>query len=272
MIYEKDLQSKTRFPKISIITPTLNQASFIEETILSVLSQDYPNLEYFIIDGGSVDGTPDIVKKYSEKLNFISEPDDGQVDAINKGMKLISGDIIGFINSDDLYLPNSFNYVRDFFSSHPEAKIITGKCKNIDISGNETRELIKHYKNFWLKIGTTNSLKVTNFISQPSTFWRADLVKNIGYFNREYRYAFDYEYWLRASQYYKIHFVDEYLASFRVYSKSITGSNSKKQFEEEQQVASNYANSFYKALHKLHSSLSYLLYSYVFNKQKYGDN
>lgn len=252
--------------KISIITPTLNQGRFIETTIKSVLHQNYPNLEYIVIDGGSTDGTLDILKKYQNQLHWISEKDNGQVDAINKGLNLISGDIVTYINSDDLYFPKTFNKVEGIFASSKDIKIITGKCMNIDIAGNETRPVIKMYKNLWMRLNNDNLLKIANYISQPATFWRRELIETIGFFNPLYRYGMDYDYWLRISKEYKIHYVDDYLAYFRIYPSSITSSNSKKQFEEEYKIASTYANNFYLFLHKIHARFAYLLYKNYLNK------
>lgn len=254
-------------PKISIITPTLNQAQFIEETILSVLTQRYPNFDYIVIDGGSTDGTLDLLKKYQNHLNWISEKDHGQVEAINKGIKLSTGDIIAYINSDDLYLPDTLIKIGQFFAENDQANIISGKCLNIDIEGNETRPWITRYKNFWLQLNNDNFLKITNYISQPATFWRSELIKSIGVFNPEYRYAMDYDYWLRISQKHKVYTINEYLAKFRIYPTSITSSNSKKQFQEELNIAKKYAGPVYLLLHKLHAKLAYALYNNLINKR-----
>jgi len=259
-------------PKISIITPTLNQAQFIEETIISVLSQDYKNMEYIIIDGGSTDNTLSILEKYRHRLKFISEKDQGQVDAINKGLKMVNGDIVAYINSDDLYLPGTFIKVGRFFLEHDKAMIITGKCLNIDSQGFETRLLIKQYKNFWLTLNNDNFLKIANYISQPATFWLRELTKSVGFFNPEYRYAMDYDYWLRIAQKNKIYLIKEYLAKFRIYPTSITSSNSKKQFEEEYNIAKEFSNSYYSFLHKLHAITAYGLYKFSINKGVDGNN
>src|SRR6266576_1298377 len=114
-------------PKISIVTPSFNQGRFLEETILSVLNQNYPNLEYIIIDGGSTDETVDVIRRYEDRLAYwVSEKDRGQVHAINKGIEKTTGDLFGFINSDDLYLPGTFSAVAEYFESHPQAEWVCG--------------------------------------------------------------------------------------------------------------------------------------------------
>src|SRR4051812_48252088 len=115
-------------PKISIVTPTLNQGNFIEETILSVIGQNYPNLEYIILDGGSTDNTIEIIKKYEKHLAYwSSEPDKGQSDAINKGFKIATGDILGWINSDDYYMPGIFNHIGNKMNIQ-ESELHFGNC------------------------------------------------------------------------------------------------------------------------------------------------
>jgi glycosyltransferase involved in cell wall biosynthesis len=254
-------------PKISVITPTLNQGQFIEDTIRSVLLQNYPNLEYIVIDGGSTDGTQDILKRYDDAIAWISEPDKGQVDAINKGFAKATGEVIAYLNSDDMYLPNTLLAVGKAFLAAPQAQIFTGKCINIDVNGKTIRPLITSYKNLLLSFGNDKILKIINYISQPATFWRINLLDSIGYFNPDYRFAMDYDYWLRISQSHKIYFLDQYLANFRIYPSSISGSDSKKQFEEEYRVSKKYSNPFILLLHLIHSKLSYFVYRNFVNKK-----
>lgn len=253
-------------PKISIITPTLNQSCFIRETINSVLSQNYPDLEYIVVDGGSMDGTQDILNDFKGAISWTSESDKGQVDAINKGLRKATGDVIAYLNSDDIYTPNALLTIGNIFKTRPDVQILTGKCINVDINGNQIRSMIMNYKNYWLRLGNDRNLKILNYISQPSTFWRKNLLDTIGYFNPDYRFAMDYDYWLRASQAYKIHFVDKFLAKFRIYPSSITSSNSRKQFEEEYSIAVKYSNAYYKLIHRVHSKLAYLIYKTTVNK------
>jgi len=202
------------FPKNSIIIPTLNQAKFIEETIHSVLDQNYPNLELIVLDGASTDGTLEILQKYDDPLTWISEPDKGQVDAINKGLRMVTGDVVGYLNSDDLYTATTLMTVSKYFSDHPEAKIETGKCINIDQNGVETRSLIKFYKNFWLTFGIDKCLMVLDYVSQPSTFWRTELIHSIGFFDGQFHNAMYSDYWLRVTKQHMLKFINQYYLNF----------------------------------------------------------
>jgi glycosyltransferase involved in cell wall biosynthesis len=255
------------FPKISIIIPTLNQARFIEETIQSVLSQNYPNLELIVLDGGSTDNTLEILQKYSGALSWISEPDNGQVDAINKGLKMATGEIVAYLNSDDVYTPNALMTVGKYFADHPNTQILTGKCVNMDENGVETRSLIKLYKNFWLLLGIDQFLMILDYVSQPSTFWRTELIHSIGFFDARYHNAMDYDYWLRVTQKYKLRFINQYLSKFRIYPTSITSSNSRAQYDDEYQVATNYATPIQKFLHKIHADISCWIYINIANRK-----
>ena len=128
---------------ISIITPSLNQGKFIERTIQSVLQQNVNiPVEYIVVDGGSTDGTLDILQKYSEKIKWISEPDRGQSDALNKGISMASGEIIGYLNSDDIYLPGTLQKVEDQFAMHPETNWVYGMAKMIDDNDEDIRNRV----------------------------------------------------------------------------------------------------------------------------------
>ena len=183
--------------KISIITPSYNQAEFIERTIQSILNQSYSNFEYIIMDGGSTDGTIEILKKYSNKIIWKSEKDNGQSDAINKGLKIATGDIVAYLNSDDTYELNALQKVADFFIKNPDKKWVYGKCKIINEKDQEIRKPITAYKNWLLKKYSYKKLLTENFISQPATFWKKELHNEFGYFNESESLCMDYEFWLR---------------------------------------------------------------------------
>ena len=183
-------------PKISIVTPSFNQGQYIEKTIKSVISQNYPNLEYIIIDGGSNDSSVDIIKKYSNHISYwISKPDNGQSDAINKGFSKATGDILGWLNSDDYYHKGTFDeIVKTIDTKNPQ--LIFGNCQYYNEKTDE----------FWVSdvIAKYNSFKLPfdyNYLIQPSTFWTKKLWNVTGPLNDKYHYGFDWEWFIRASKY-----------------------------------------------------------------------
>ncbi len=230
-------------PSISIITPSFNQGRFIERTIESVLRQDYPNVEHIVVDGGSRDETIDILKKYEGSLKWISEKDEGQTDAINKGIGMSTGDIIAYLNSDDVYEPGALLRVGEYFAAHPEIMWLTGKCRIIDEHDREIRGMITAYKNFLLRHFSYEMLLVTNPVSQPATFWRRELVREFGLFDVNEHLVMDYEYWLRIGRRYGPGILDEYLARFRVHGGAKTVTTNFSNFKQELAVAKRYSRS-----------------------------
>jgi glycosyltransferase involved in cell wall biosynthesis len=242
-------------PKISIITPSLNQGEFIEQTIQSVLNQGYPDLEYIVIDGGSTDGTLDILKGYGERFYWVSEKDRGQSHAINKGFERATGEVLAFLNSDDRYEPGALMKVGQFFANHPETCWLTGRCRIIDQQGKEIRKAITLYKNFWLSTRSYRVLLVLDYISQPATFWRRELVERIGPFNEALNFSMDYDYSLRVGQHYKLWVLPDFLACFRMHrdskSKYIAD-----HFGTDLEIAKRYISSpLLGHLHALHNAL-----------------
>jgi len=249
-------------PNISIITPTLNQGSFIEQTICSIIDQHYPHLEYLIMDGGSTDRTQEIVSKYKKNLTFISEKDTGQSNAINKGMKRVRGDIVGFINSDDYLEPGALDAVTSYFSANPSVMWVTGKCFVIDEAGKEVRKGVTAYKNFFLQyLRYLPVLCVVQFISQPAKFWRRELIEQIGPFDESLHYDMDYDYWLRIWQKYPLGYIDRYLARYRVHTASKAVVSPETQFRVEHDILKRYTSSpITLFLHRIHVQLALLLY------------
>jgi glycosyltransferase involved in cell wall biosynthesis len=248
-------------PKITIITPSYNQGDFISETIDSVLSQGYPNLEYFVIDGGSVDNTIDILRTHGEDFYWISEPDKGQSHAINKGLLLATGDVIAFLNSDDLYEPGALLKVGEFFANKPGTDWVTGKCRIINQDGCEIRKAVTMYKNFWLRINSYSILLITDYVSQPATFWRRQVITKVGSFDENLQYAMDYDYSLRVGKYFKLWVLDHYLASYRIHPRSKAGSSANKQFDTDLEIAKRHSISpICLFLHELHNALIVKIY------------
>ncbi|MDO9231853.1 MAG: glycosyltransferase family 2 protein [bacterium] len=226
--------------KISIITPSFNQVKFIERTIQSVLSQNYPDLEYIVMDGGSTDGTIEVLKKYSDRIIWKSESDAGQSNAINKGLKMATGDIVAYLNSDDTYEPEALKKVAEFFQNNPDKKWVYGKCKIIKENDQEIRKPITFYKNLLLKKYNYAKLLSENFISQPATFWKREIHSKIGFFDENEHYCMDYEFWLRIGKKYPAGVINAYLANFRYYATSKSGSVNKKQFQDELRLAKKF--------------------------------
>jgi glycosyltransferase involved in cell wall biosynthesis len=235
------LNQKNKLPKISIITPSYNQAEFIKRTIDSVLSQKYPNLEYIVMDGGSTDKTVEILNKYGSKIIWKSEKDKGQGDAINRGFIMATGDLIAYLNSDDTFAPGALKSVSEFYLKNPDSHWFFGKCKIVDEKDKEIRKKITAYKNFWLTKYNYQTLLILDYISQPATFWTRGAYKKIGEFNEKEYWELDYEYWLRLGKKYEPKFIDKYLANFRVHKKAKT-SLGVKHFWQEFEVAKRYTN------------------------------
>jgi len=258
-----------KHPKISIVTPSLNQGEFIEETILSVLSQDYPCLEYLVMDGGSSDNTLKVLKKYSGRIKWISEADKGQTDAINKGLRLTDGAVVGYLNADDLLLPGSLWMVAKAFTRQPDAMWAIGKCRIVDENNNEIRKPITGYKNFLLRLGGFPLLVMTNYISQPSTFWRRDALAEVGFLDENLHFVMDYDYWLRLYSQYSPVFIPENIASFKIHPSSKTTSTGHRNVyvEEEKRVIRRYTSSrWLLLLHDLHRLFMTAAYSVVNRK------
>lgn len=186
-------EPETSGPKISIIVPSYNQGPFLERTILSILNQNYANTELLIIDGGSNDNTRDIIYKYEENINYWqSEKDNGQSDALNKGFLKAAGDIIGWQNSDDIYLPGAFHKAVEFFTNWPETDILYGN--RLDI--NEEDEIIG--KSIFTKFSYFNLKYEGILLGTQSAFFRKRILAEIGLLQADLHLAMDYEFFLRA--------------------------------------------------------------------------
>lgn len=189
----KDILPST-LPKISIVTPSYNQAGFIEETIRSILLQGYPDIEYIIIDGGSTDGSVDVIKKYNQWISYwVSEPDRGQSHAINKGWARCTGEIVAWLNSDDVYQPGAFFKVAQFMGENKHVGMLYGQCDLIDEAG-ETIGACPSMA-FDLKALACNQW----YISQPATFFRKSTIDRIGGINERLQLVMDWEYFLRIA-------------------------------------------------------------------------
>lgn len=251
--------------KISIVTPSYNQAQFLPITIQSVLSQvgDF-QLEYIIIDGASTDGSVDIIKQYAsrdKRIQWLSEPDNGQSHAINKGLHMATGDIVAYLNSDDIYQPGALQSATQAFEHNPEANWLYGKCTIINEHGTEIRKAITKYKNMLLRRYSYNKLLVVNYISQPAVFWKKELLATVGYINEAEHLVMDYEYWCRLGKEHAPFVLPQYLAGFRSYATNKSSQGFVEQFKRETEVAAQYSSSgVINALHVIHAGLIIALY------------
>ena len=207
------------WPRISIVTPSFNQSHYITETIESVLAQTYPNLEHIVVDGGSTDGTLDILQRYSH-LKVISEPDRGQADAINKGFRISTGSIWGYLNSDDTLLPGALQHVAREINPSQGRNIVMGRCQFIDEHSCFTG--IEHPSHFESHRRVLEVWK-GHLIPQPAVFWTPEVWQTCGPMAEDLQSAWlDYDLFCRFSQNYRFHFVDQVLATYRLHTDSKT--------------------------------------------------
>ena len=208
--------------KFSIITPSYNQGKYIEDTIRSVLNQNYTNFEHIIFDNKSTDNTINILRKY-DHLKWESERDNGQTNAINKGLKIASGDIIG----DDMLLPATLEFIAGYFNNNKDVDLLYGNCILIDTKGNKikTRKPEDFDLNRLLYLGYS-------YIQQPSTFFRKDVIEGIGYFDEGLKYVMDYDYWIRVAKDDKVlRYVDKDLSLMRIHREAKTFTENKEMFK-----------------------------------------
>lgn len=199
----------SKWPKISVVTPSFNQGQYLEETIRSVLLQNYPNLEYFVMDGGSTDGSVDIIKKYEPWLAYWrSEPDSGQSASINQGFGLGTGDFIAWVNSDDFYSPNMLQVAVEYLVLHPDVGMIYGD-RNVVDENSKIVQYIRYFSFFrW-------QLRYMSGIPQESAFFRAEIFNEVGRLNDQLQYAMDFDLWWRLSKVTKIQYLPKICGNYR---------------------------------------------------------
>ena len=201
-------------PLVTIVTPSYNQARYLEQTIVSVLDQGYANLEYMVVDGGSTDGSPEIIRSYASRLSWwVSERDHGQAEAINKGFARAHGEIIAWLNSDDLYQPGAIQAAVETFQAHPEAGMVYGDVLAIDGENHILNRM--HYAQWGLP-----ELMCFNILGQPGVFMRRSVLEKAGYLDTDYHYMLDTQLWLRMAQLAPLVYLPRIMAAGRFHAEA----------------------------------------------------
>ena len=216
---------------ITVVTPCLDSAGTIGETLASVASQLAPGDEHLVVDGGSSDGTIEILEAHPH-VRYVSEPDRGLADAMNKGIRLARGELVGWLNADDVLLPGALEAVRAAARERPDAGWITAPCLIIDEDGREIRRAITAYKRALLRLHSHRWLLVQNYIASPATYVRKPLYERVGPFDERYRYSMDYDMWLRLAAAAEPVVLDQPLAAFRMAGESLSMTGFEAQFAE----------------------------------------
>ncbi|MBM3210891.1 glycosyltransferase [Candidatus Poribacteria bacterium] len=245
-------------PMVSIITPSYNQGDFIEETILSIRGQTYKNFEHIVVDACSTDNTLDILKKYegTYNLSWISEPDEGMYQAINKGLKKARGEILCYLNTDDLYLPWTLNAVATYFSQNKQVDLIYGDIIHLDdIKGTIELTFSPPFNLRWALI--------KGGLYQPAVFWSRRAYERVGGFDEQLQLCGDFEYWLRIATHVQVQKMNEFLAVDRNHLKRKIVVQSKAVEEEMSQVKENYG---LPPAHKIGLRFIYRIYDYFWTR------
>ena len=224
--------------KISIITPSFNQGKYIEDTIRSISGQGYENFEHIVVDGGSTDNTIEVLKK-NDHLKWVSEKDRGQTHAINKGLDMATGDILNYLNSDDMLSPGSLMKVNDYFRENSGTDLVYGNCTMVDDKGKEIK--LRRSEDFdlqrFLYLGYS-------YIQQPTVFFRRGVFEEIGYFDEGLDFVMDYDYWIRtAIKNKELKYLDTELALMRIHGEAKTVSANKDMFKEAFKTSKKYGGS-----------------------------
>lgn len=255
-------------PLISIVIPSYNKVKFIKKTLDSIFDQKYLNFEVIIQDGGSTDGTLKIIKhyiqKYPNKIILESKKDNGQLDAINKGMKKAKGEIVAFINADDVYEKDALFTVSEYYKENPKALWFAGRGIVIDEKDNEIAKLASFYKSFLLRINAYGLLLITNYLMQPSVFITKKAYINYGPFIGTKDFVLEYDLWLKLSKIQMPVVINKILSSFRIEANTKTMNVGKKLLAKDYKLVKKYTqDKFILYLHLFHNKLRLLVSKFI---------
>lgn len=244
----------SKYPLVTVVTPCLNTESFISKTIESVLSQDYPNLEYILVDGGSTDRTAEVIREFIERnparMRLIVEPDGGVAEALGKGLAMARGEVFAYLNADDTYFPGTLRTAVHWLQNNPHVAGVYGNAYWIDDKG-------QRIGNYPTESFHNETLLNSCYICQPTCFLRTAVLREVGGFNTEYQVAFDYELWLRIAQSHQLVKIDALLANSRMHRANKTLSQRSLGFEEARRALRKYCG--YVPFRWAHSYAAFLL-------------
>lgn len=195
---------------LAVVTPSFNTSKYLGAAIQSVLDQDWPDVDYIVMDGGSTDDSPAVLRSFGDRLKWVCEKDKGQSDAINKGFARTRGDILAWLNSDDTYAPGAFRAVMEYFQAHPEVDVVYGNADYIDCHGNLISPCV-HIEPF----NRRRLFRYSDFIVQPATFFRRSAFEAVGGIDTNLHWCMDYDLWLKIAQKHTIAYLPQLLAHFR---------------------------------------------------------
>ena len=253
---------------VTVVTPCLNQSPFLEDAIQSVLQQDYPHVEYIVVDGGSTDRTHQILEKYSGRLKWISGQDTGQSHAINRGFSLANGEILAWLNADDCYAhDDSISQVVSCFSQNPQWAFLYGDALAINRSGRVFGKRTNTRQTDFDRL-----LLLDDNIVQPAAFWRTMLWQEVGPLREDLRYVMDYDYWLRIAKHYPLHHIPVVLAKERLHGGTKTSSGKLERWDEMEYMIQEHGGEHIPLEFRAEKIATYLLSSWPWKQRRWREH